>query len=231
MNFRSSIKPSRPLRSPVFDVSRPRPASDGVAEATVGDETLASYLDHVDVEYRKRRDEVQRLRKEQSILIEPIAELMVMREMNEPRATYLLKRGLYDQRGEQVTPATPQSILPFDQNLPPNRLGLARWLFDPRHPLTARVAVNRIWEMLFGRGLVDPPNDFGTQGNPPSHPQLLDWLAHRYLESDWDTKQLIRLIVTSATYRQSSFAERETQEKDPTTDYSPVGRGIGSVRK
>jgi len=204
-----------PLEVARLDENQPIPASDGVAEAAVGEETLASYLDHVDVEYRKRRDEVQRLRKEQSALIEPIAELMVMREMNEPRSTYLLKRGLYDQRGEQVTPATPQSILPFDQNLPPNRLGLARWLFDPRHPLTARVAANRIWEMFFGRGLVDPPNDFGTQGNPPSHPQLLDWLAHRYLESDWDTKQLIRLIVTSATYRQSSFAEREIQEKDP----------------
>jgi len=173
------------------------------------------YLRHHDGEYRKRRDHLQQLRKEQSALIEPIAELMVMDEMAQPRPTYRLERGQYNQQREQVFPSTPSSILRFDKKLPPNRLGLAQWICDPKHPLTARVAVNRYWELFFGQGLVDPPNDFGTQGNPPTHPKLLDYLATRYIESGWDTKELIRQIVTSTTYQQSSIADPTALETDP----------------
>ncbi|MDP7267111.1 MAG: DUF1553 domain-containing protein [Pirellulales bacterium] len=189
--------------------------SAAISDASQQPDLFEYYLSHHDSEYRQRRDQLQQLRKEQSALIEPIAELMVMDEMAEPRPTYRLEQGQYNQQREQVFPSAPASILPFDETLPPNRLGLARWFCDPKHPLTARVAVNRYWELFFGRGLVDPPNDFGTQGNPPTHPKLLDYLAARYIESGWNTKDLIRHIVTSATYRQSSIADLATLEKDP----------------
>jgi hypothetical protein len=156
------------------------------------------------------------LRKQQSELVNPIPELMVMKELDQPRLTYFLNRGAYDQRGEQVQPDTPQSLLTFSDNLPKNRFGLARWLTDPAHPLTARVAVNRYWRMLFGSGLVDPPNDFGSQGAAPSHPELLDWLARRYIESGWNTKAILRLMVTSSTYRQSSKTDPSLRKLDPT---------------
>ena len=109
----------------------------------------------------------------------------------------------------------PRSLHAYPPDAPANRLGLARWLIDPKNPLTARVAVNRYWAQLFGTGLVESEEDFGTQGEPPSHPELLNWLAVGYRDSGWDTKALLRLIVTSATYRQSSKVRPEMQEKDP----------------
>ncbi|HMO64756.1 MAG TPA: DUF1553 domain-containing protein, partial [Verrucomicrobiota bacterium] len=115
-------------------------------------------------------------------------------------------RGAYDQPGDEVTPAVPEKIFPFAADLPRNRLGLARWLTDPRHPLTARVVVNHFWKLHFGRGLVATVEDFGSQGRPPSHPELLDWLAREFVDSGWDLRALQRLIVTSATYRQASTA-------------------------
>ncbi len=104
---------------------------------------------------------------------------------------------------------------PFDGSWPRNRLGLARWLTDPKHPLTARVAVNRWWQSFFGRGIVPTPEDFGSQGQLPSHPELLDWLARTFIDSGWDVKHLVRLIVTSATYRQSSDAPADLVARDP----------------
>jgi hypothetical protein len=183
--------------------------------ASPDEELLAYYLENFDPEYRKLSERLDKLRTEQSALNEPIEELMVMREMQQPRPTHLLTRGLYDRPAERVFPGTPRSVLPLDAQLPRNRLGLARWLFDQRHPLTARVAVNRLWQLLFGNGLVSTPNDFGSQGTPPSHPELLDYLARRYIESGWDTKGLLRLIVNSRTYRQSSMADAAGLEKDP----------------
>ncbi|MEP6664449.1 MAG: DUF1553 domain-containing protein, partial [Verrucomicrobiota bacterium] len=159
--------------------------------------------------------ELKKLRDAENNFVNDIPEIMVMRESPTRRQTYLLKRGAYDARGEPVEPGTPEGIFPFPKNYPQNRLGLARWLVDPKNPLTARVVVNRIWKMHFGRGIVATPEDFGSQGQLPTHPDLLDWLANHFIESGWDVKKLHKLIVTSATYRQSSVAPAELLAADP----------------
>ncbi|QDV18800.1 Planctomycete cytochrome C [Gimesia panareensis] len=138
----------------------------------------------------------------------------VVDHLKTPRKTHLLVRGDFLNPADEVKANTP-AVLPPLQTDNPTRLDLARWLFDPRHPLTARVTVNRIWSRYFGRGLVPTINDFGTQGEPPSHPELLDWLATQFRDQDWSLKQLHRLIVTSATYRQSSEKRPELAERDP----------------
>jgi hypothetical protein len=140
---------------------------------------------------------------------------MIMGDLPTPRPTFVLKRGAYDAHGETVEPGTPESILPFDPKLPKNRLGLATWLTDPKNPLTSRVIVNRYWQMLLGRGIVATSEDFGSQGQLPSHPELLDWLATHFMDSGWNLKALHKLIVTSATYRQSSDAAPELLARDP----------------
>lgn len=144
-----------------------------------------------------------------------IPTVMVMQESDTPRETFLLKRGAYDAPGERVSPGVPAVLPPLGKRLPNNRLGLARWLVDPANPLTARVTVNRFWQMLFGVGLVKTVEDFGSQGEWPIHPELLDWLATRFVESGWDVKGLLKTIVMSATYRQSSRATPALLEKDP----------------
>jgi hypothetical protein len=143
--------------------------------------------------------------------------VMVMRDRTgDPRPTHVLARGLYDQPGEEVSPNVPAFLsLPLPASDPPNRLALARWLVDPRHPLTARVTVNRIWQQFFGTGLVATPEDFGRQGEQPSHPELLDFLAVEFIESGWDTKALIRRLVLSDAYRRSSAIPYEMTERDP----------------
>jgi hypothetical protein len=152
-----------------------------------------------------------------------IPEVMVMEEMARPRPTFVLDRGQYDAPRERVQPATPQRVLPFPSTLPKNRLGLSKWLFDAKNPLTARVTVNRYWQLFFGRGLVKTAHDFGNQGNLPTHPQLLDWLAVSFRESGWDVKKLMKLIVLSATYRQSSRADKDTYAVDPENLYLARG--------
>ena len=140
----------------------------------------------------------------------------VMEELAEPRDTHLMKRGNYLDPGAKVTPDTPAVLPPMSPDLPRNRLGLARWLVDPENPLVGRVTVNQWWQEVFGRGLVATPEDFGSQGDRPSHPELLDWLAVELVESGWSRKRMLREIVTSATYRQSSQpATSETLERDP----------------
>lgn len=141
--------------------------------------------------------------------------VMVMKEMNPPRKAYFLKRGQYDQRGKEVQPGIPAVFGHLPQELPNNRLGFARWLVNRKNPLTARVAVNRYWQMYFGTGIVKTAADFGAQGEWPSHPALLDWLAVEFMESDWDVKAMQRLIVTSSTYRQASRVTPELASKDP----------------
>jgi hypothetical protein len=168
--------------------------------------------------YESALAELKKLRDAENDFVNDIPEIMVMREMKTRRPTYVLKRGAYDARGEQVEPGTPEKIFPFPKNYPKNRLGLAKWLVDKNNPLTARVVVNRIWKMHFGRGIVATPEDFGSQGKLPTHPELLDWLAKNFMENGWDVKRLQKLIVTSATFRQSSVASPELEARDPEND-------------
>ena len=141
--------------------------------------------------------------------------VMVMSEMPERRPAFLLNRGQYDQPGEEVFPAIPASLGRLPEGAPNNRLGLAQWLVIPDNPLTARVTVNRYWQMLFGTGLVASIDDFGAQGEYPSHPELLDWLATEFVRTGWNVKSMLRLIVTSATYRQSSMVTPGLYARDP----------------
>jgi hypothetical protein len=141
--------------------------------------------------------------------------VMVMAERPMPKDTFLLLRGAYDKPGEKVQPGVPAVLPPLPEGAPNNRLGFARWVVDPAHPLTARVAVNRFWQMYFGAGLVKSVEDFGSQGDWPSHPELLDWLATEFVSSGWDIKRMQKLIVTSASYRQSSKATPELLQRDP----------------
>jgi hypothetical protein len=145
---------------------------------------------------------------------------MVMRDSSKTRVTRVLKRGAYDQPADTVDMTTPSAILPFDNaRFPKNRLGLAKWLTDPRHPLTARVFVNRVWQEFFGKGLVKTSGDFGMQGDLPTHPELLDWLAVDFMEHGWDVKRLVRQITGSATYRQQSARDAKKQQADPENLY------------
>jgi hypothetical protein len=143
-------------------------------------------------------------------------EVMVMEDMPKKRQTHILKRGVYDAPGDIVSIDLPPAILPYDSlKFGNNRLGLARWLVDKKNPLTARVFVNRIWQEFFGVGLVKTSGDFGMQGEMPSHPQLLDWLAVDFMENNWNIKRLVKQIVMSSTYRQSSVVGKEKLETDP----------------
>lgn len=144
---------------------------------------------------------------------------MVMKDEQELRTTHLLGRGQYNQPGEEVSANTPASILPFGEDRPGNRLGLADWLFDQNNPLTARVIVNRVWQFYFGRGIVATPDDFGSQGALPTHPELLDELALRFMDSNWDFRALERAILLSNTYRQDSRVSPEAKEIDPENIY------------
>ncbi len=162
-----------------------------------------------------RREELTKLEKARSALYDSIPSTMVMQEMDHPRDTFVLMRGQYDKHGEKVSAGTPAFLPPLPKGAPANRLGLARWLVDPAHPLTARVAVNRYWQMYFGTGLVKTAEDFGTQGERPSHPELLDWLATEFVAGGWDVKHLQRLIVTSATYRQDAKVSPALAGRDP----------------
>jgi hypothetical protein len=148
-------------------------------------------------------------------LVKRIPTTMVMEELPAPRPTHLLIRGQYDHPGQRVEPGVPRSLSPWPRATKLDRLGLARWLVEPGNPLTARVAVNRAWQMLFGTGLVKTVDDFGAQGEPPSHTELLDWLAGELVQSGWDGKRLLRMMVTSATYRQSSRVRDQVRERDP----------------
>jgi hypothetical protein len=173
------------------------------------------YISAVDPAILKARAELRQLRTTLADSTEDVPELMVMQEMPKPKKTHILLRGNYDALGEEVFPNTPEAILPFPKKLPKNRYGLAQWLTDKDNPLTARVVVNRIWQNFFGTGLVKTAGDFGNQGEMPSHPELLDWLAIHFRESGWNIKQLNKMIVMSASYRQDSRASAIAREKDP----------------
>ena len=157
---------------------------------------------------------------EMEALFQPV---MIMKDTDTLRPTYVLERGLYDSPGEEVSFGTPEALFPFAPYLPGNRLGLTQWLFHPQNPLTARVAVNRYWQMIFGRGLVHTPDDFGSQGALPTHPALLDWLSVEFMESGWDVKHLLKTMVMSATYQQASLIHDSQWAFDPENQW--LGRG------
>ncbi|MGA0559426.1 DUF1553 domain-containing protein [Larkinella sp. VNQ87] len=181
-----------------------------------------------DSTYRKAFSEYQEFRAKELNLYNNSDQVMVMNERKYPRKTFLLKRGAYDAPGEEVNPATPAQLLPFPAEYPKNRLGLAQWLLHPDNSLFSRVMVNRFWQQYFGQGLVKSSDDFGNQGNLPSHPELLDYLAVRFRDGAgssgvWNAKALQKLIVMSATYRQSSVADPKKIEAD--LDNSLLSRG------
>ncbi len=161
------------------------------------------------------KERVAALEKEQKQFLKGFPTTMVMAEMEKPRDTFILTRGLYNQPGAQVGADVPAALPPLPADAPKNRLTLARWLVSPENPLTSRVTVNRFWKMYFGRGLVSTVDDLGTQGEAPTHPELLDWLATEFVRRGWDVKAMQRLIVTSATYRQSSRTTVELRRVDP----------------
>ena len=167
--------------------------------------------------------ELGRLRTAENALVAAVPEIMVMEEMRTPRPAHRLDRGAYDAPREIVARDTPASLPPFPKGQPRNRLGLARWLTGRDNPLAARVAVNRLWRMHFGRGIVATQEDFGSQGRLPTHPELLDYLAARFVESGWDVKALHRLIVSSATFQQSSHVPAGIAARDP--DNQLLARG------
>jgi hypothetical protein len=179
------------------------------------EEVFAWWLGTQDDPYRKLTAAVADLEREDKDIRARGTIAHVMQEKTDPAMAFVLFRGDYDKRRDQVTPATPAILPAYPDEYPKNRLGLAQWLLRPENPLTARVTVNRCWQELFGTGLVRTAGDFGVTGDQPSHPELLDWLAVEFREQGWDLKRLYKLMVMSATYRQAAVASAEKIEKDP----------------
>jgi hypothetical protein len=174
------------------------------------------YLASVDPDVAQAREELRKARQRLFAAQTNVFEIMTMEELPRPRQAYILARGNYDApKDRPVGRDTPAALPPFPKDAPRNRLGLARWLTEPHHPLTARVAVNRTWQLFFGRGLVATTENFGTQGALPTHPELLDWLPRDFVASGWDVKRLCKEIVLSSTYRQRSAAPPALRERDP----------------
>ena len=164
---------------------------------------------------RQAWTKLRELERERAAIETAVTTVMVMQELPEPRPAFVLKRGAYDARGERVDRGVPAVLPPMAKAWPNDRLGFARWIVSPDNPLTARVTVNRFWQMFFGTGLVKTAEDFGAQGEVPSHPELLDWLALEFQQNGWDVKALLKTIVLSATYRQSSKITPELLQRDP----------------
>ncbi len=179
---------------------------------------------HAPTTIRDAHSHLTELRHQRRTLDESVPTVMVMQEMESPRETHVLIRGQYDHPGERVEPGTPAVFPALPASAPNNRLGFAQWLVSPEHPLTARVAVNRFWLQYFGAGLVRTTEDFGAQGESPSHPELLDWLATEFVRSGWDVKALQKLIVSSSVYRQSSQISSELLLRDPDNRLLARGR-------
>jgi hypothetical protein len=203
----TQIAVEEPVRSALSSAKRSQAQKDRLREY---------FLTHdAPEQVRNTYAELKMLQARKKQLEKAIPTVMVMEEMEKPRDTFILGRGDYRNHLEKVTPAIPAALPPLPKGAPLNRLGLAQWLVDPAHPLTARVAVNRYWQMYFGTGLVKTTEDFGSQGEAPSHPELLDWLATEFIRPGWDVRAMQRLIVTSAAYRQASRVTPELLERDP----------------
>ena len=173
------------------------------------------YLLTTDKSAKQNRAMLREAREKVANLSNSFQEIMIMRDLEPMRPTFLLKRGAYDAPGQPVLPEVPAAFPPLPTDLPRNRLALANWLTDPSNPLAARVAVNRFWRICFGHGLVRTPEDFGSQGAAPTHPELLDWLAADFVEHGWNVKRLMKQMVMSATYRQDSNCSQELRTSDP----------------
>ena len=202
------------LPGPVIGALKVEPAERGDAEReALRDHFVRRLWEPGKAEVARARE----LRGQLEELERAIPTVMVMKDLSEGRMTHVLDRGQYDapREDEALEPGVLEHVFPLPEGAPPTRLGLARWLMDPDHPLTARVTVNRYWAMLFGRGLVPTVMDFGSQGDRPSHPELLDWLARDFVDSGWDVKRCLKQMVMSATYRQSSAAVPERVAADP----------------
>ncbi len=173
-------------------------------------------LEAVKVESESLKAVKAQLAEAKKKLLAEVPKTLVMKDLPQPRETHVMVRGNFLNLADKVSPGVPAVLHALGADSQPmNRLALARWLVSPENPLTARVAVNRMWEQFFGRGLVETSEDFGTRGTPPSHPELLDWLATEFIARGWSMKQMHRLIVTSAAYRQSAVATPELLERDP----------------
>ncbi len=186
-------------------------------------ESLTQRMLHEDPTYQQTYKEVKANKTRLNEMETAVPQVLVMGTAPNQQPTYLLHRGVYSDPRQEVTPQMPDIILPWDQKYPKNRLGLAQWIFSKNNPLTARVFVNRIWQMHFGKGLVSTSEDFGSQGSLPSHPELLDWLTIKFINSGWDLKELHKTIVNSATYQQQSDFNAEQVKLDPENMYYSVG--------
>lgn len=173
------------------------------------------YLLAIDKDYARVQAELSAQRAKENEVLTNQEEVMVYKELPQPRPAFILDRGAYDAPKKQVRPATPEKVLALNKNMPQNRLGLSRWLLSEAQPLFGRVAVNRFWQQCFGQGIVKTAEDFGNQGDLPTHPELLDWLAVTFRESGWNVKGLLKTLVLSATYRQSSVPTKQNKTLDP----------------
>jgi mono/diheme cytochrome c family protein len=236
LEFRSGWPQHQPSRFRLSATNTPNPLGRDAVPANVArllalapekrtDAQLAAlrtyFREKVSPETKPQYARLAGLKAEQTRIDQAIPSTMVMQELPRPRETFMLERGQYDKKGEKVTPGVPASLPPLPEGTRPDRLALARWLVDPGHPLVGRVIANRIWQLFFGTGLVKTAEDFGSQGDLPSHPELLDWLASEFVTPEdgtarpWDVKRLVRLIVTSSAYRQSSAVTHELFARDP----------------
>jgi hypothetical protein len=213
----------------VRDCFAPGTLAETLAAASDAEAIANFFTAALDDDAADKRQALKDARRARDDLAEKPPEIMVMRELAEPKQAYVLNRGDYDKRGEPVGPATPAVLPPFPPDQPRNRLGLARWLIDPDHPLLARVTVNRIWQSLFGQGLVETAEDLGSQATPPEYPELLDLLAWKFSHPvaegglDWDVKALLTFIMTSQVYRQQSLADAKTMADDPLNNWLARG--------
>ena len=179
------------------------------------DQDKVDHLVYNDLSVKKIKNQIRNLKKQWLKNISDVKTVMVMEEMKEKRKSYLYDRGSYQLPSYEVKADVPSKLPKMTSEMPKNRLGLSKWIFDKKNPLTARVAVNRYWQMIFGRGIVNTPGDFGVQGQLPSHPDLLEYLSNYFMEKDWDIRDLLKLMVTSHTYMQSSKPSQKQVQIDP----------------
>jgi len=190
------------------------PPTAKTIEDLSSEEKKEHYLATIHSSHQKVQGKIQALRQEKFSIQDTLISVMVMEDLPKPRPTFILTRGAYDAPSRRVRPGTPAAIPPRSGKDLKDRADLSQWLLDPNNPLTARVTVNRFWQHFFGQGIVKTTDDFGNQGALPTHPELLDWLAVTFVESGWDTKALLRLIVLSSSYQQSSRSSLEKRSKD-----------------